>query len=83
MSEGAETRHFHGNILHDHPGGEVSHDHERRRHPARGWVIAAVILLAAYGVIRITTNEAAKNNPPAACQLLGGTWNIWNGWQCD
>ena len=26
--------------------------------------------------------QLTKGSPPAACQLWGGTWNIWSGWQC-
>lgn len=26
--------------------------------------------------------EETKNNPPIACYISGGSWDIWNGWSC-
>jgi hypothetical protein len=51
----------------------------RRANP---WITLAIVLLFLFALIHVATNEAAKNSPPAACQLLGGTWNFWDGWHC-
>jgi hypothetical protein len=46
-------------------------------------IIAVIITLAAiWAFYKIESNEAVKNSPPAACQLLGGHWSIWDGWSC-
>ena len=41
--------------------------------------VAALLLWAGYHVLEA---EVTKGTPPAACQLLGGTWDIWSGWRC-
>jgi len=43
-------------------------------------MIGALVLI--YVVQRIQGNEQVKNTPPAACQLMGGTWSWWDGWRC-
>jgi hypothetical protein len=40
-----------------------------------------VIILVAITVIRVVHNEMNKSNVPTAC-ILGGQWNVWNGWTC-
>lgn len=45
-------------------------------------IAAVAALILAIGAWRIFNNEMARYNPPASCQLLGGSWSIWNGWQC-
>ena len=37
---------------------------------------------AMWAGIRVAVNEVARSSPPAECQLLGGTWNVWDGWRC-
>jgi hypothetical protein len=82
VEEAPETRHLHGNHVHDHPGGQVPHDHGPPPR-SRAWLAwLAVCLVVAYGAVRIVSNEASHGAPPAACQLLGGSWDIWNGWRC-
>jgi len=54
---------------------------ETRRGNEWVWVVVALVLVA-WALIRVETNIHAKAAPPAACQLLGGTWNIWDGWRC-
>lgn len=44
---------------------------------------ALALALLVYGQLRIYGNVIARESPPAACQLLGGTWGIWDGWRCD
>ena len=81
--EPVETRHLHGTTLHDHPGGNIPHDHPSKSSGTRTFLIVLVAgLLLACGFIRIAENEAAKNSPPGACQLMGGSWNFWDGWRC-
>lgn len=50
----------------------------------RGQAVAAVLLLiaAAYLVVRTGSNLMQEMNPPGTCQVLGGHWDIWNGWRC-
>jgi len=26
--------------------------------------------------------ETTKNQPPVACELFGGQWDLWHGWTC-
>jgi hypothetical protein len=40
------------------------------------------ILLAAFVAAHVINAEMSKNSPPVSCQLLGGHWDIWNGWRC-
>ncbi len=49
------------------------------------YLIAGIIIVAliAWGLDHIAANEAAKADPPVACQLLGGSWSIWDGWTCN
>ena len=45
--------------------------------------ITIVAIALALGIaVKISASEQAKDNPPVACQILGGQWNIWNGWEC-
>lgn len=45
-------------------------------------IVAGMLILVFYVIGRMATNESVKNNPPVACQFLGGHWTIWDGWQC-
>jgi hypothetical protein len=66
--------------LRDNPGRPVvRHDHSLRR----VLIAVAILLVVIWGGWKVMNNEAVKNSPPAACQLLGGHWNVWDGWQCD
>ena len=48
-----------------------------------GALVAVLILIAAiYVGLHIVNAESSKNSPPAACQLVGGHWDIWHGWRC-
>lgn len=40
-----------------------------------------VVLLALFAWARVQNLEA-RDNPPVACQLLGGSWSLWSGWSC-
>ena len=62
---------------------------QRDRHPPKasrghiGAFVATVLaVLLALGLWHVYENYQSKDNPPASCQLLGGHWDIWNGWQC-
>ncbi len=43
-------------------------------------VIAVVLGFVGY---RVLGNLETRNNPPASCQLFGGSWSWWSGWHCD
>jgi hypothetical protein len=48
-------------------------------------VFVMTLLMAAavlYVSGRVWLNLSAHPYPPAACQLLGGTWGPWSGWRC-
>ena len=45
-----------------------------------GIILVGIIL---WGVVRVCGNDQGKHSPPAACQLAGGTWNIFDGWRCN
>lgn len=84
-----ELRHYHGVILHDHPGGDVPHDHgpdgqvqPRQIVSAFNVIYAILLALIVLGGLWVIHNELARSNPPAACQLFGGQWSIWSGWRC-
>lgn len=40
-------------------------------------------LVIMWGVVHVVNAVGVRNDPPAACQLLGGSWNIWSGWSCQ
>jgi uncharacterized membrane protein YadS len=52
----------------------------KRRHSP--WFILAVVAVVLFVGYHVLEAEATKSTPPAACQLLGGHWNIWGGWRC-
>jgi hypothetical protein len=45
-------------------------------------VTGLLILAALIAAWHVLPALAAKDTPPAACQLFGGEWNLWNGWNC-
>jgi len=50
---------------------------------ARNAIIGVLVALAVIFITgKIGDNMTYRNDPPAACQILGGHWNIWDGWQC-
>lgn len=51
----------------------------------RALAIVAVCLVSLWVLeagVRVLHDEAVRNDPPPACQLLGGSWSIWSGWTC-
>lgn len=40
------------------------------------------ILAALFAAWHVIPALAAKDSPPLACQLAGGTWSLWSGWSC-
>jgi hypothetical protein len=44
-----------------------------------GVVLIVALLFAGYHVWHA---ESTKSSAPVSCQLLGGHWDIWNGWTC-
>ncbi len=51
-------------------------------HPVAIVLGVVLVLLGLWAGYRVLHAEAVKGNPPAACQILGGQWSIWSGWQC-
>ncbi len=45
-------------------------------------VVIITVLAVMWVLARIAGNEQVKDSPPPACQLLGGQWDIWDGWTC-
>jgi len=45
-------------------------------------ITIAIILALLLGGLRLWDNWNARQSPPIACQLLGGHWNLWDGWKC-
>lgn len=41
-----------------------------------------LIMVALFIGYHLVSAQISKPNPPAACQLWGGSWNFWNGWSC-
>lgn len=55
------------------------------RPPFRGGCLIAALLIvfiAVYVGSHVLSAESSKGSPPAACQLVGGHWDLWNGWRC-
>ena len=87
-------KHFHGDELHEHDGGSIPHNHVMPGKQAgqdkqatgivKGVSISTLILLAVCIFIgwHVIPAEMSKGSMPPACQLLGGQWDMWNGWQC-
>lgn len=44
-------------------------------------IVMAAVLTLIIGA-RVLTNIEARPYPPLTCQLLGGSWDLWNGWTC-
>lgn len=45
-------------------------------------IIPLLAVLLVWGVLHVIGNVAARQDPPAACQIFGGHWGIWSGWSC-
>ena len=39
-------------------------------------------VLVSLGIWHEISIFGTRNNPPVSCQLLGGQWNMFTGWQC-
>lgn len=70
-------------------GRLASGDHPLKTEPRSGdikipgWVILAVsCLLVLWIGSHVVTALASHPHPPDLCYLLGGRWDIWNGWRC-
>lgn len=82
-----DTRHSHDWMMHEHPNGAAPHVHAgfpppRHQFPWPRVIIPVVTVLLVLGAVKVTADLAAKPDPPVACQLLGGQWTLWGGWQC-
>lgn len=44
-------------------------------------ILLVLLLLAVW--VKVDGNLADRSSPPAACQLLGGSWSWWSGWSCS
>lgn len=42
-----------------------------------------VMVLTVWAAFHLAAAEMSKGEPPIACQIVGGTWNLWSGWQCQ
>jgi hypothetical protein len=53
---------------------------------AKGAVMAfvalVIIIIGLTLIVRVGGNMLSHANPPATCQLLGGSWSWWSGWSC-
>jgi hypothetical protein len=45
-------------------------------------IVAGIVVLAIAAFVRYGDNELARQDPPAACQVFGGSWSAWSGWTC-
>lgn len=43
---------------------------------------ALILVFCLYATGRVFLNCEARGQAPAACQLMGGHWGIWSGWDC-
>jgi hypothetical protein len=64
------------------PGADSMPRKPPRRGRGREWLVGLAILAAVFIAWHVVPALAAKDNPPLACQLAGGHWSIWSGWQC-
>jgi hypothetical protein len=67
--------------------GKAAMAHRDGRCPRRrGWIIAAAVVIiwvALWAGHHVYSAEMNKPYPPPACQLFGGSWNVWDGWSCQ
>jgi hypothetical protein len=53
------------------------------REPLGAWIFAGIaIIVGLWFAAHVMGAALTRDNPPAACQVLGGTWSAWNGWSC-
>lgn len=80
------TKHAHHGITHEHAGGNIPHDHGSRRdkpaNPVHTGITLLFILACLFVVWHVGHAAMTRNAPPAACELVGGHWDVWNGWTC-
>lgn len=83
MGKLVETRHYHGDKMHDHLGGNMEHEHKPAEPPNYGQKIfnLIVLLVLVYVAFHVGHAELTRNSPPVC--LLGAHWNIWSGWACN
>ena len=65
------------------PGG--SRERERARRSFTGRDVLVIVLGIAAGLFimwHIGHALSVRHYQPITCQLLGGHWDIWNGWRC-
>lgn len=50
----------------------------------KGGCLVAIIavMLVLFAAVHVVNAESTRNDPPAAYQLAGGSWDIWDGWRC-
>jgi hypothetical protein len=41
-----------------------------------------LIFMVLWSAAHIMQTESSKHYPPVTCQLFGGHWTIWDGWEC-
>lgn len=45
-------------------------------------IIILGVLAGAFVLYHVGHAWEVRNYPPVLCQLLGGHWDLWNGWRC-
>ena len=57
---------------------------QRKRERRTGLTVGTVVLvvLLTLGAVHLVSNVLSRNDPPVSCQILGGSWSLWDGWQC-
>lgn len=43
---------------------------------------AIVVIVAIVVAVHVISAISTHSNPPVECYILGGHWDIWNGWRC-
>lgn len=59
------------------------HDHPEPPPWRRLIAVTLVIGTIWFAGSHLENAQATRNDPPATCQLLGGSWNPWSGWNCQ
>lgn len=76
MTDGPETRHLHGTTIHDHPGGNVAHDHGQPGHPGIKLTVFLLLCLLFLGAVMSYANPHL-NFPVVSqlvCSVKGDSW---------
>lgn len=65
---------------------EIAEENRQRKEARKkaGMPAARIILivLLVLAVVHEAGVFSSRGNPPVACQIMGGRWNILTGWHC-